>query len=762
MTNSLALLQNNVGIGGRSKVLSEAVRTLAEDDTKVDLLTLSDQTSFAQFIDHYQLSEYDLSHRSYSSLLNFPIGTMYQQYLLAYLASSDLSSYDLIFNSNNSLLFLPQEVPTINYIHQPLPAIPTITDRYRDSYLFKTYALPMRVLLRMGSVTNSTNHRILANSQFTADKCEDSWDIVPDAILYPPCIETVRCPSPSKSGVVTLGAFHPNKRQLFQLDVARELPDVEFTLMGRVKSGTSNKYFRKCKRKIERSGLDNVTLRPNAGVETVRAELEGNRVFLHTMRLEEFGISIVEAINHGCIPIVHDSGGPREIVDSEGLRFESLEECVELVRRIVSGDKPKYCEAVAERIEQFTTDRFRDRLSNIRREVGINTASEPAASRNIGSPRKAELSEDEIDVGAGVAETRESIEIDAGPRGDSNLTVEDEERAITPYTLPQDVDPPYRVGIVGAGFAATNLHMPILAGMTDTEVTFVADLNSKRADRVGSQYDALSTTSVDPADLPPCDVALLTVPVGAREGYIKGFAEKDVPMIVEKPFARTSDEHHRFDDLSPLILCNYMRTCFSTTQQVKRIIRSGVFGQLESVDIREEGKIRQTELPQDHYQTDPAQAGGGVLIERGTHTLSQLVEIFGNLGNISNATIQWNQSLDAAVDLSLSLPGVSEDGRVRMSRIDPIGNVARFDFEQATIVFDPGDPSSKVTIELGDEDRPIALAPDPEWATSNHQAAFIRWRQFLSFLEGQTPQCIRTGPQVSENIDRVYAEGRSQ
>lgn len=44
-------------------------------------------------------------------------------------------------------------------------------------------------------------------------------------------------------------------------------------------------------------------------------------VGLHTMRDEHFGISIVEFMAAGVIPVVHDSGGPREdiVLPEEGL-----------------------------------------------------------------------------------------------------------------------------------------------------------------------------------------------------------------------------------------------------------------------------------------------------------------------------------------------------------------------------------------------------------------------------------------------------------
>ncbi len=46
------------------------------------------------------------------------------------------------------------------------------------------------------------------------------------------------------------------------------------------------------------------------------------------MEGEHFGISIVEAMALGCLPIVHDSGGMREFVPAQ-YRYTSIEQAAE-------------------------------------------------------------------------------------------------------------------------------------------------------------------------------------------------------------------------------------------------------------------------------------------------------------------------------------------------------------------------------------------------------------------------------------------------
>ena len=55
-------------------------------------------------------------------------------------------------------------------------------------------------------------------------------------------------------------------------------------------------------------GLGNVTLFPNLARPQMDELLAKARVFLHYKRNEGFGISTVEGIAKGCIPVVPDAG----------------------------------------------------------------------------------------------------------------------------------------------------------------------------------------------------------------------------------------------------------------------------------------------------------------------------------------------------------------------------------------------------------------------------------------------------------------------
>jgi glycosyltransferase involved in cell wall biosynthesis len=88
------------------------------------------------------------------------------------------------------------------------------------------------------------------------------------------------------------------------------------------------------------------------------------KVYLHTMVGEHFGISIVEAMASGCIPISHNSGGMVEFVPAPN-RYETIEEAAEKINNAIAGwseDKTVEPKQIA---EQFSINNFSCRFMQL-------------------------------------------------------------------------------------------------------------------------------------------------------------------------------------------------------------------------------------------------------------------------------------------------------------------------------------------------------------------------------------------------------------
>jgi glycosyltransferase involved in cell wall biosynthesis len=207
--------------------------------------------------------------------------------------------------------------------------------------------------------TAKPDGHVFANSKFTLAHTQKAYHSPDIQVLYPPALESVHLSGFSGEGIVSVGSFHPNKRQLFQLRMAERFPDTEFRIVG---SLASESYYGTCQKYVAENRLDNVTLRTDISDQQLRDELQRSRIFLHTMENERFGIAPVEGINHGCVPVVHNSGSLGEVVPDSKYRFNNLSDCEAILNNVLCGQSPSK-EEMRAHLKQFTKTNFRSTLS---------------------------------------------------------------------------------------------------------------------------------------------------------------------------------------------------------------------------------------------------------------------------------------------------------------------------------------------------------------------------------------------------------------
>lgn len=220
----------------------------------------------------------------------------------------------------------------------------------------------------------------VANSRFTADWARDRWGIDCD-VLYPPVQVDVPC-GPKRDAVAVLGRFTPVKRQAelvraFRERVAPRFPGWELVCVGTVgKAAEDGEYYRE----VESAAAGGpVRLVTDAAVAEVRRVLAEAKVFWHAAgfgvdpntepeRLEHFGMATVEAMAAGCVPVVPDLGGQREIVrDGDGFRCGSVGELAERTTELLTDAArlARMSVAARERAQEFSRERFIERVRRL-------------------------------------------------------------------------------------------------------------------------------------------------------------------------------------------------------------------------------------------------------------------------------------------------------------------------------------------------------------------------------------------------------------
>ena len=202
------------------------------------------------------------------------------------------------------------------------------------------------------------------NSQFTSDLFFDAHNMRLD-VVYPSNAFTINSKKgfEDKSGVVFLSRIVPYKRPEMLIELARKYKDTIFSIVGTVESNQME-YYQSLMDLVDEYKLDNVKFVVNEKFETLQNALKKAKFYVFPAKNEHFGITTVEAIMSGTIPFVHNSGGQKEIVDKEELRFEDDEFYEKFDELINAGDEKlnDYQEYFYHRSEYFSEDTYNKRM----------------------------------------------------------------------------------------------------------------------------------------------------------------------------------------------------------------------------------------------------------------------------------------------------------------------------------------------------------------------------------------------------------------
>jgi glycosyltransferase involved in cell wall biosynthesis len=357
----VAIIQNQIGIDGRSRVIGEIVVALNELGVLPDVYTLSGVARRRSWLEG--LMEGRELRCEFPRMERVPVsrGSAYQAVFQNWLLRKVLRPYDVIVNSNDFLGFLPTEPRRVHYFHFPLRASFDTMARYRQRGV-RALVSPARWIAEQSDGEIQPHDVTLANSRFTRERVERLWPDTTVQVLYPPVDLPTGFPDVQRDiDVVTLGNIAPDSHQLEQVELAATMPKRRFAIMGAVQSRT---YARRVQRAVKAKGLTNVTLAFNAPVQRVSRYLGRSRLFLHMQESEAFGISVAQAIAHGCVPIVHDSGGQAELVTDPALRFTERGDLSRIIRDTLTGriPEPGYMHELRAWVRDLTPERFRERI----------------------------------------------------------------------------------------------------------------------------------------------------------------------------------------------------------------------------------------------------------------------------------------------------------------------------------------------------------------------------------------------------------------
>jgi len=271
------------------------------------------------------------------------------------------SQYDLIFSLSDGSI--PTSCATHNLLHFQVP--------------FQHVSFPFWKKMHL--------RKIICNSEFTKHAIDPS--VGKDAcVIYPPVdIEKFTFGKKEKTifSVGRFSSFFQTKKQEVLIDIFSDgvkqgiLKDWKLVLAGGLLPSDKH-YFETLESKVK--GLP-ITLIPNISFDRLKTIYSTSLIYWHAAgfgetdptHMEHFGITTVEAIASGCIPVVYNAGGQPEIVQHEknGYLWKTPEECLKYTGDIIRSKKLQQLlqNVGGETIKEFSVARFCERFDNILEEI---------------------------------------------------------------------------------------------------------------------------------------------------------------------------------------------------------------------------------------------------------------------------------------------------------------------------------------------------------------------------------------------------------
>ena len=269
-----------------------------------------------------------------------------------------LKRYDLLFAVTDGSIFLASSKRNILHIQTPLDVHPSSSN--------------------WGRIKLKSWHEVVYNSEFTKKYSQKNWPL-PSRVIYPPVEIGHQNKVPKKNIILSVGRFFgylKEKKHQMMIEAFAKLVETgqikgwDLYLAGSMGEGDQT-YVDQLKSLA--AGLP-IMILPNIAHEDLKHLYAMSKIYWHAMgfeetdptKMEHFGITTVEAMAAGVVPVVIKKGGQIEIVEENksGLFWQTEAELIEETKKLVADSKKldQLSSGAVERAQMFSQERFKKEI----------------------------------------------------------------------------------------------------------------------------------------------------------------------------------------------------------------------------------------------------------------------------------------------------------------------------------------------------------------------------------------------------------------
>lgn len=235
----------------------------------------------------------------------------------------------------------------------------------------------------MNKIKLSRFQTIICNSKFTKQHIDKQYEVI-SQVIYPPVDIEKFTFGQKKNLIISVGRFTNhffNKKQKEMIQFFQkalpQLKEWKLILAGGFLDQDQD-YFKEVKNSIIEK--NSIKISANISFEKIKEHYSEAKIYWHAMgfnedeqktpmAMEHFGMTTVEAMAAGCVPIVFDGGGQKEIIEhgENGFLWKNEKELINYTLKIVNNDslREKMSRKAIKRSKDFSKEKFCQQIDGL-------------------------------------------------------------------------------------------------------------------------------------------------------------------------------------------------------------------------------------------------------------------------------------------------------------------------------------------------------------------------------------------------------------